>query len=129
MSTYGSNTRLNTIGPRSGSRQDLSSSFRNDVFAGGNGFHGDFQAADGGAYAYSSTFSRTSMPGGGLGGQKVSMGVSPGGAIRYKLHLEFKLNPKITHLLLCAAFTIASELKVLDLQAQTFDSLLFFSGI
>eukprot|EP00066_Takifugu_rubripes_P027867 XP_011617133.1 PREDICTED: desmoplakin isoform X1 [Takifugu rubripes] len=81
MSTYGSNTRLNTIGPRSGSRQDLSSSFRNDVFAGGNGFHGDFQAADGGAYAYSSTFSRTSMPGGGLGGPKVSMGVSPGGAM------------------------------------------------
>lgn len=87
MSTYGSNTRLNTIGPRSGSRQDLSSSFRNDVFVGGNGFHGDYQAADGGGYTYSSTFSRTSMHGGGLGGQKVSMGVSPGGAMRYKLHL------------------------------------------
>lgn len=84
---YGSNPKLATIGPRSGSRQDLSSaSFRNDVFVGGNGFHGDYQAADGGGY----TYSRTSMHGGGLGGQKVSMGVSPGGVMRYKLELKFK---------------------------------------
>lgn len=84
MSAYGSNTRLNTIGPRSGSRPDLTASFRNDVFVGGNGFPGDYQAADGGGYTYSSAFSRSSMHGGGLGGQKVSMGVSPGGAMRYE---------------------------------------------
>lgn len=84
MSMYGSNPKLATIGPRSGSRQDLSSaSFRNDMFVGGNGFHGEYQAADGGGYNYSSTFSRTSTHGGGLGGQKVSMGVSPGGVMRY----------------------------------------------
>lgn len=91
MSMYGSNTRLNTLGPRSGSRPDLTTAnLRNDVFVGGNGFHGDFQAADGGGYAYSSTFSRTSMHGGGLGGQKVSMGVSSGGAMRYNLVLKYK---------------------------------------
>lgn len=100
MSMYGSNPKLATIGHRSGSRQDLSSaSFRNDLFAGGNGFLGECQAADGEGYIYSSTVSRTSMHGGGLGGQKVSMGVSPGGVMRYKLELKFKWNPKITHLL------------------------------
>lgn len=83
MSMYGSNPRLAAVGPRSGSRQDLSSaSFRNDAFVGGNGFHGEFQAADGGGYTYSSTFSRSSMHAGGLGGQKVSMGASPGGVMR-----------------------------------------------
>lgn len=91
MSMYGSNPKLTAIGPRSGSRQDLSSaSFRNDVFVGGNGFHGEYQAADSGGYTYSSAFTRTSMHGGGLGGQKVSMGVSPGGVMRYKLELKFK---------------------------------------
>lgn len=85
MSMYGSNSRLAAIGPRSGSRPDLSSaSFRNESFVvGGNGFHGgEFQATDGGGYTYTSNFSRTSMHGGGLGGQKVSMGVSPGGSMR-----------------------------------------------
>lgn len=79
MSHYGSNQRLATMGPRSNSRPDLASaSFRNDVFVGGNGFQGDYQAGDGGGYTYTSTFSRTSMHG---GGQKMplSMGSMGGG--------------------------------------------------
>ncbi|KAM9349719.1 desmoplakin-A isoform 2-T2 [Symphorus nematophorus] len=82
MSHYGSNQRLAAMGPRSNSRPDLASaSFRNDMFVGGNGFQGDYQAGDGGGYTYTSSFSRTSMHGGGLAGQKVplSMGSMGGG--------------------------------------------------
>ncbi|XP_042354190.1 desmoplakin-like isoform X2 [Plectropomus leopardus] len=78
MSLYGSNSKLATIGHRSGSRQDLSSpSFRNDVFLGGNGFQGESQGGEVG-YTYT-TFSRSSMHGG--GGQKVSMGAGGGGGL------------------------------------------------
>uniref|UniRef100_A0A8C4HTW5 Desmoplakin a n=1 Tax=Dicentrarchus labrax TaxID=13489 RepID=A0A8C4HTW5_DICLA len=70
MSLYGSNSRLPTMGQRSNSRPDLAS-FRHDAFAGGNGFQGDYQTGDGGGYTYTSSFSRTSMHGGGLGGQKM----------------------------------------------------------
>ncbi|XP_035027450.2 desmoplakin isoform X2 [Hippoglossus stenolepis] len=83
MSLYGSNSKLANMGLRSSSRPDLASpSFRNDVFLGGNGFQGDYQAGDGG-YAYTTTFSRTSGHGGGLPGPKVavSMGGSGGGAV------------------------------------------------
>lgn len=82
MSMYGSNPKLATMGPRSNSRPDLaSSSFRNDVFVGGNGYHGDYQAGDGAGYT-SFTYSRSSMHGG--GGQKgqISMGGGGGGAMR-----------------------------------------------
>ncbi|XP_075954410.1 desmoplakin-A-like [Anarhichas minor] len=77
MSMYGSNSRLATMGQRSNSRPDLSSaSFRNDVFAGGNGFHGDYQGGD--AVHYSS-FSKTSMQGGGAPKVVMSMGGAGGG--------------------------------------------------
>ncbi|XP_038573876.1 desmoplakin isoform X2 [Micropterus salmoides] len=82
MSLYGSNSKLATIGPRSNSRPDLvGSGFRNDVFVGGNGFQGDYQAGDGG-YTYTA-FSRSSMHGGGVAGQKVGagMGGSAGGGM------------------------------------------------
>lgn len=91
MSLYGSNQKLTAIGPRSSSRPDLSSaSFRNDVFVGGNGFHGEYQPVDGGGvaggggYTFTSSFSRSSMHGGGYGGQKakVSMGGGGGGGMR-----------------------------------------------
>lgn len=87
MSMYGSNQRLAAIG-RSGSRPDLSSaSFRNDVFVGGNGFHGEYQPVDGGVagggggggYTFTSTFSRSSMHGGGYGGQKAKVSMVGGG--------------------------------------------------
>ncbi|XP_034558850.1 desmoplakin isoform X1 [Notolabrus celidotus] len=78
MSLYGSNQRLSQMGPRSNSRPDLASpSFRNDVFVGGNGIHGDYQGGEGG-YTYT-TFSRSSMHGGGAGGQKVQMSMGGGG--------------------------------------------------
>ncbi|XP_054616822.1 desmoplakin-A-like isoform X1 [Dunckerocampus dactyliophorus] len=86
MSMFGGSTsRLASMGQRSNSRPDLSSSsFRNDnVFMGGNGFQtGEYQVGDGG-YTYTSTFSRSSMHGGGAGGQKmqVSMGGGGGGVI------------------------------------------------
>ncbi|AWP04014.1 putative desmoplakin [Scophthalmus maximus] len=71
------------MGQRSNSRPDLaSSSFRNEVFLGGNGFQGDYQV--GGDVGYTSySFSRGSLPGGGFGGQKlpVSMGASAGGGM------------------------------------------------
>lgn len=81
MSMYGSTSKLATMGQRSNSRPDLSS-FRGEVFAPGNGFQGDYQAGDVG-YTYN-TFSRTSMHGGGMGGQKmqVSMGGGGGGGLR-----------------------------------------------
>ncbi|GAA6234013.1 desmoplakin isoform X2 [Lates japonicus] len=70
MSMYGSSSRLATMGQRSNSRPDLASpSFRNDVFVGGNGFQGDYQAGDGG-YTYTTSYSRQSVHGGGPG-QKV----------------------------------------------------------
>lgn len=76
MSMYGSNPKLYSMGPRSNSRPDLTSaSFRGEVFAGGNGFQ-DFQ--DGGGYTHT-TFTRSSMHGGGLGTMKVSGGGGGGG--------------------------------------------------
>ncbi|XP_018532046.1 desmoplakin-A isoform X2 [Lates calcarifer] len=70
MSMYGSSSRLATMGQRSNSRPDLASpSFRNDVFVGGNGFQGEYQAGDGG-YTYTTSYSRHSVHGGGPG-QKV----------------------------------------------------------
>ncbi|KAK7945580.1 hypothetical protein WMY93_001308 [Mugilogobius chulae] len=69
MSMYGSNQRLNTLGPRSNSRPDLST-FRNDVFVGGNGYAGDYHEG-GGGYGYTTTtFSRSSMHGGGQGDRR-----------------------------------------------------------
>ncbi|XP_028282557.1 desmoplakin-A isoform X2 [Parambassis ranga] len=81
MSLYGSTSRLATMGQRSNSRPDLTS-YKQDVFVGGNGFQGDYQAGDGG-YTYTSTYSRTSMHGGGVGGQKmpISMGGGAGGGM------------------------------------------------
>uniref|UniRef100_UPI0037E9963C desmoplakin-A isoform X2 n=1 Tax=Semicossyphus pulcher TaxID=241346 RepID=UPI0037E9963C len=78
MSMYGSNQKLHTMGQRSNSRPDLASaSFRNDVFVGGNGFHGDYQ---GGEVGYTSTsYTRSSMHGGGAGGQRVQMSIAGGG--------------------------------------------------
>ncbi|XP_068593736.1 desmoplakin-A-like isoform X2 [Cebidichthys violaceus] len=78
MSLYGSNSRLPTMGQRSNSRPDLASaSFRNDVFAGGNGFHGDYQGGDA-VHSYTS-FSRSSMHGGGAPKMAMSMGGAGGG--------------------------------------------------
>ncbi|XP_069548156.1 desmoplakin-A isoform X2 [Brachyistius frenatus] len=81
MSLYDSTSKLASMGQRSNSRPDLSG-YRNDVFGGGNGFQGDYQAGDGG-YTYTSTFSRNSMHGGAVGGQKVqvNMGGGPGGGV------------------------------------------------
>ncbi|XP_047444842.1 desmoplakin isoform X1 [Mugil cephalus] len=76
MSMYGSTSKLATMGQRSNSRPDLST-FRNEMYAGGNGFQGDFQAGDVG-YSYN-TFSRSSMHGGGMGGQKVQVSMGGGG--------------------------------------------------
>ncbi|XP_039671287.1 desmoplakin-like isoform X2 [Perca fluviatilis] len=72
MSLYGSNPRLVTGVQRSNSRQDLSG--RNDVFVGGNGFQGDYQ---GQGTTYTS-FSRTSMHGGGAAKAQV-LGTAGGG--------------------------------------------------
>lgn len=81
MSMYGSNPKLATLGQRSGSRPDLST-LRNDVFlSGGNGYQGEYQDGGGGGYAFTSTFSRSSMHGGGFGGQKMSMGGGLGGGM------------------------------------------------
>ncbi|CAI5641107.1 unnamed protein product [Oreochromis niloticus] len=83
MSLYGSQTKLPISGmSRSTSRPELSN-YRNDVFVGGNGFQGDYQAGDGGfAYSNTTNFTRHSVHGGGFGGQnmQVSMGAG-GGAI------------------------------------------------
>ncbi|KAM6990568.1 desmoplakin-A isoform 2-T2 [Tautogolabrus adspersus] len=79
MSMYGSNSRLAQMGPRSNSRQELASpSLRNDVFVGGNGFHGDSQGGEGGYTTYT-TFSRSSMHGGGAGGPKMQVSMAGGG--------------------------------------------------
>ncbi|XP_044076567.1 desmoplakin-like isoform X1 [Siniperca chuatsi] len=77
MSLYGANSKLAAMGQRSNSRPDLvGSGFRNDVVGAGNGFQGDYQAGDGG---YTYTFSRSSMHGGGVVGQKVGGGSGGGG--------------------------------------------------
>ncbi|XP_023126262.1 desmoplakin-A isoform X2 [Amphiprion ocellaris] len=77
MSMYGSTSKLATMGQRSNSRPDLSS-YRNDVFVGGNGFQGDYPAGDG----YTYTYSRTSVHGGGAGQRvQVSMAGGPGGGM------------------------------------------------
>ncbi|KAK9539287.1 hypothetical protein VZT92_004403 [Zoarces viviparus] len=74
MTLYESNSRLSTMGQRSNSRPDsASASLRNEVFAGGNGFHGDYQG--GGDAVHYSSFSKTSMQGGGA-----PKGTSKGGA-------------------------------------------------
>ncbi|KAM7400562.1 hypothetical protein PAMA_004985 [Pampus argenteus] len=74
MSMYGGSTsRLAAMGQRSNSRPDLASpSFRNDVFVSGSCLPGDYQAGDGG-YNYTS-YSRSSMHGGGTQKTKVSVG-------------------------------------------------------
>ncbi|XP_061588347.1 desmoplakin-A-like isoform X2 [Cololabis saira] len=84
MSHYGSSSRLASMGQRSNSRPDLSG-FRQDGYAGGNGFMGELQAGDGAGYNYhTSTFSRHTIHGGG-GGVKVSggggMGAGDGGGM------------------------------------------------
>ncbi|KAG7524699.1 desmoplakin isoform X2 [Solea senegalensis] len=82
MSLSGSTSRLATMGTRSNSRPDLmGASFRNEVLMSGNGFQPEFQTGDGG-YTYT-TFSKSSMHGGGHGGQKthISMGGGSGGGI------------------------------------------------
>ncbi|XP_067385192.1 desmoplakin-A isoform X3 [Channa argus] len=77
MSLYGSTSKLATMGQRSNSRPDLASAgYRGDVFVGGNGFQGDYQVGDGG---YNYTYSRSSMHGGGVGGQKILVGGGGGG--------------------------------------------------
>ncbi|XP_028987343.1 desmoplakin-A-like isoform X2 [Betta splendens] len=79
MSLYGSTSKLAAMGQRSNSRPDLASpGYRNDVFVGGNGFQGDYPAADGG-YSYSTSFSRHTVHGGGGGGQKVQVSMGGGG--------------------------------------------------
>ncbi|KAM9322725.1 desmoplakin-A isoform 1-T1 [Pholidichthys leucotaenia] len=76
MSLYGSQQGLASMGPRSNSRPDLSS-FRNDVFVGGNGFQADYQVGDGGGYTYTTSYSRSSAHGGG-GGQTLQMSMGGG---------------------------------------------------
>ncbi|XP_072220757.1 desmoplakin-A isoform X2 [Leuresthes tenuis] len=76
---YGSNQKLHTMGQRSNSRPDLTGTYRNEVFVGGNGYHGDYQAGEGGYTMKTSTFSRSSMHGGGAVGMKVP-GTIIGGA-------------------------------------------------
>ncbi|KAM9844912.1 LOW QUALITY PROTEIN: desmoplakin-A-like [Aulostomus maculatus] len=82
MSLYGGSTsRLASMGQRSSSRPDLaSSSFRNEMFVGGNGFQGDFPAGDG-AYTSNYSYSRTSVHGGGVGGHRVQVSTGGGGGI------------------------------------------------
>ncbi|XP_039999052.1 desmoplakin isoform X2 [Xiphias gladius] len=79
MSLYGSTSKLATLGQRSmsNSRPDLASSgFRNEWFV-GNTVPADYQTGESG-YTYNTNYSRTSVHGGGLGGQKVQ--VSTGGS-------------------------------------------------
>ncbi|CAN9502822.1 unnamed protein product [Ophioblennius macclurei] len=88
MSMYGSTSKLATMGQRSNSRPDLSSYRSSEVFLGGNGFQGEYGMGDvgggvggagGGGYAYTSTFSRTSMHGGGMPPQKAHSVIGGGG--------------------------------------------------
>ncbi|KAM4551600.1 desmoplakin-A isoform 3-T3 [Odontesthes bonariensis] len=60
---YGSNQKLHTMGQRSNSRPDLTGTYRNEVFVGGNGYHGDYQAGEGGYTVKTSSFSKSSMHG------------------------------------------------------------------
>uniref|UniRef100_A0A669D7V4 Desmoplakin a n=1 Tax=Oreochromis niloticus TaxID=8128 RepID=A0A669D7V4_ORENI len=80
MSLYGSQTKLPISGmSRSTSRPELSN-YRNDVFVGGNGFQGDYQAGDGGfAYTNTTNFTRHSVHGGGFGGQNMQVSMGAGG--------------------------------------------------
>lgn len=88
MSFCGSTSKLATMGTRSNSRPDLASAcYGNEVYRSGNGFQPDYPVGDGGGgggggYTYT-TFSRTSMHGGGHGGHKgqMSMGAGGGGII------------------------------------------------
>ncbi|MEQ2280044.1 hypothetical protein AMECASPLE_015614 [Ameca splendens] len=76
MSFYGSNPKLNTLGPRSNSRQDLA--YRNEFPVGGNGYYSEFHAMEP-AYNYQTTsFTRSSMHGGG-GGMKMQTTIAGGG--------------------------------------------------
>ncbi|KAF7222470.1 desmoplakin-A isoform X1 [Nothobranchius furzeri] len=76
MSHYGSNPRLASYAQRSNSRQDLTS-YRNDGFMPGNGFQRDHPQMEGG-YSYQTTFSRSSMHGGGgMKLQQSAVGVAP----------------------------------------------------
>ncbi|XP_077470915.1 desmoplakin-A [Stigmatopora argus] len=83
MSMFGGSTsRLASMGQRSNSRPDLSSSsFRNEVFVSGNGHQGgEFQVGDGGGYTYKTSYSRSSMHGGGnTGGRKMQVSMGSGG--------------------------------------------------
>ncbi|XP_063317436.1 desmoplakin-A-like isoform X2 [Pelmatolapia mariae] len=77
MSLYGSQSKLPMSGmSRSTSRPELSN-YRNDVF-GGNGFQGEYQAGDGG-FTYTTSFSRHSVHGGGVGGQNMQVSMGGGG--------------------------------------------------
>uniref|UniRef100_A0A8C5BXW8 Desmoplakin a n=1 Tax=Gadus morhua TaxID=8049 RepID=A0A8C5BXW8_GADMO len=83
MSMYDSQSRMNTLGQRSGSRPDLSgASFRNDcgpmMHVGGNGYQGEYN--DGYNQVYTS-YSKSSMHGGGgsIGGGQQKMVYSTGG--------------------------------------------------
>uniref|UniRef100_A0A8C5GN05 Desmoplakin a n=1 Tax=Gouania willdenowi TaxID=441366 RepID=A0A8C5GN05_GOUWI len=75
MSMYGSNPKLASMGQRSSSRPDLAT-YRNDVFTSGNGFHGEY---GGDGVHYSSTFTRSSMHGGGLGAPPKAHSMVAGG--------------------------------------------------
>ncbi|XP_077581338.1 desmoplakin-A isoform X2 [Stigmatopora nigra] len=82
MSMFGGSTsRLASMGQRSNSRPDLSSSsFRNEVFMSGNGHKGgEFQMGDGGGgYSYKTSYSRSSTHGN-TGGRKIQVSVGPVG--------------------------------------------------
>ncbi|XP_028329184.1 desmoplakin-A isoform X2 [Gouania willdenowi] len=84
MSMYGSNPKLASMGQRSSSRPDLAT-YRNDVFTSGNGFHGEY---GGDGVHYSSTFTRSSMHGGGLGAppKAHSMVAGGGGGVGMSAH-------------------------------------------
>ncbi|KAI3374910.1 hypothetical protein L3Q82_021444 [Scortum barcoo] len=77
MSMYGSSSKLATLGQRSGSRPELSTSYPG--YVGKNGYLGGGMAAGDGGFVNYTTFSRTSMTGGEYGGQKVQVSVAGGG--------------------------------------------------
>ncbi|KAL6104618.1 dsp [Pungitius sinensis] len=80
MSMSGSSSRLATMGLRSNSRPDLASAaYRDEVFAGGNGFQGEFPAGQA-VHSYAS-FSRSSMHGGGAQKMVMSKGGGGGGGL------------------------------------------------
>ncbi|XP_037314120.1 desmoplakin-A-like isoform X2 [Pungitius pungitius] len=80
MSMSGSSSRLATMGLRSNSRPDLASAaYRDEVFAGGNGFQGEYPAGQA-VHSYAS-FSRSSMHGGGTQKMVMSKGGGGGGGL------------------------------------------------